>query len=58
MEGDENVLTFTKRDMYAGWTTDATKIIMDGSETTIGEENVRQMQMMLGQWLRGEEVNP
>jgi hypothetical protein len=57
MEGDETVLTFTKREMYAGWTTDDTKIIMDGSETTIGEENVRQMQKMLGQWLRGEEVD-
>lgn len=42
MEGDETVLTFTKRDMYAGWTT---------------EENVRQMQQMLGQWLRGEVMD-
>ena len=58
MEGDETVLTFTKREMYAGWTTDDTKIVTDEGETTIGEENVRQMQLMLGQWLRGEEVNP
>jgi len=58
MEGNETVLTFTKRGTYAGWTTDDTKIITDAGETTIGEENVRQMQLMLGQWLRGEEVNP
>jgi hypothetical protein len=58
MEGNETVLTFTKREMYAGWTTDDTKIITDEGETTVGEENVRQMQLMLGQWLRGEEVNP
>lgn len=57
MEGDETVLTFTKRDAYAGWTTDDTKIITDEGETTIGEENVRRMQQMLGQWLRGEEVD-
>ena len=40
MEGDETVLTFTKRDAYAGWTTDDTKIITDEGETTIGESNV------------------
>jgi hypothetical protein len=57
VEGDETVLTFTKRDAYAGWTTDDTKIITDEGETTIGEENVRRMQQMLGQWLRGEEVD-
>ena len=57
VEGDETVLTFTKRDMYAGWTTDDTKIITDAGKTTIGEENVRQMQLMLGQWLRGEVMD-
>jgi hypothetical protein len=57
MEGDENVLTFTKRAAYAGWTTDETKIITEDGETTVGEENVRQMQRMLGQWLRGEEID-
>jgi hypothetical protein len=57
VEGDETVLTFTKRDAYAGWTTDDTKIITDDGETTIGEENVRRMQQMLGQWLRGEEID-
>ena len=61
MEGDETVLTITKTTAYAGayvdWATDDTKIITGDGETTIGEENVRQMQRMLGQWLRGEEVN-
>ena len=57
MEGNETVLTFTKRAAYAGWTTDDTKIVTDAVETTVGEENVRQMQRMLGQWLRGEEVD-
>ena len=57
MEGDETVLTFTKSATYAGWTTDDTKIITDAGKTTVGEENVRQMQQMLGQWLRGEEVD-
>ena len=57
MEGDETVLTFTKSATYVGWTTDDTKIITDAGKTTVGEENVRQMQQMLGQWLRGEEVD-
>jgi hypothetical protein len=55
--GDDQLLTFTKGPALPGWLTDETKIVTDEGETTVKDENIRQMQKLLGQWLHGEEFD-
>jgi hypothetical protein len=54
--GDDQMLVLTKGPALSGWLTDETKIVTDEGETTVKDENIRQMQKLLGQWLRGEEI--
>lgn len=56
--GDAEMLNITKGPALQGWLTDETKIVTEEGETTVKEENIRRMQKLLGQWLRGEELNP
>lgn len=57
IRGDENSVTLTKGPMLDGWLADSSKIIVDEGETTVSAENYRRLAIMLGQWLRGEEVD-
>lgn len=55
--GDDDTIVFTKGDAFAYWMTNETKLTIDGETTTVGEENVRRIQTMLLQWMRGEEID-
>lgn len=56
VDGNEESITLTKGPAIHGWCTDDTKIVTDDGETTVKDENIRQMQMLLTQWVRGEEI--
>lgn len=55
--GDAETVILTKRGQFAGWLTDTTTIVVDEGETTVCEENVRQVLKLVEKWLRGEEVD-
>jgi hypothetical protein len=54
--GDDETIVFTKGHAFEYWMTNETKIATKEGPTTVGEENVRRIQNMLLQWMRGEEV--
>lgn len=54
--GDDETIVLTKGHAFEYWMTNETKIIVDGEPTTVGGENVRRIQEMVLQWMRGEEV--
>jgi hypothetical protein len=56
--GDDQMIVLTKGPALHGWLTDETEIITDEGETTVKDENMRLMQKLLCQWLRGEELDP
>ncbi len=55
--GDENSITLTKGESLDAWLADTTKIIVEEGETTVSAENYRRLAIMIGQWLRGEEID-
>lgn len=55
--GDENSITLTKGEGLDAWLADTTKIIVEEGETTVSAENLRRLAIMIGQWLRGEEMD-
>jgi len=56
--GDDSLLTLNKGPAIDAWLTDETKITTGAGETTVKDENIRRLQLMLAQWLRGEELDP
>lgn len=56
--GNEDSITFTKGPALFNWLTNETAITTAEGETVIKDENMRRVQLMLAQWLRGEEPNP
>ena len=55
VEGD--TLTLRKGPALDGWLTDASKIILSDGETTVCAENMRRLQAMVSQWMRGEDLD-
>lgn len=51
IKGDADTITITKHRAYTEWVTNTTPM----GDITMGEANMRHLQDLLGQWLRGEE---